>query len=207
MRTDQSLLQRGGALHIFFPPLLLETMSSGRRSKRPMVFRHFCHCPSPIGHRPSPRLPSCPSPLHTRWRRPVESRPRLGFAGADSLSLSPFGCQSPRAGGQGPGGDRDTCVAGPRARAQPAPPPPGPGPALSDPVPSFPVSSRSDPLSGLVCRSQLPKLKNSLQARLTVTLEMFRLLAPKQPTFQTATPSPLPRVFPPTHLRPWVSLG
>lgn len=90
--------------------------------------------------------PACPVPSQTRWRRPVESRPRLGFAEADFLSHFPFGCHSPRAGGQGPGGDRGTCVAGPRARAQPAPPPPGPGPAPARPfpIPSHPPGSPPD---------------------------------------------------------------
>lgn len=152
--------------------------------------------------------PACHVPSQTRWRRPVESRPRSGFAEADSPSRSPFGHHSPRAGGQGPGGDRGTCVAGPRARAQPAPPPPGPDPALPDSVPSLRVSSRSDPGPGRVYRSRLLTLRCFLRSGLAVTLEMFHPFAPEHSAFQAGTPFPPVKVFPAAHFcSPCFSLG
>lgn len=95
-----------------------------------------CGWPSPIGRSSSslpPRMPLAPP------RRAQDGGAlRSGGRCWGSRSLTPFptlplGAQRRESRGQGPGGDRGTCVAGPRARAQPAPPPPGPGPTPSVP--------------------------------------------------------------------------
>lgn len=75
---------------------------------------------------------------------------------------APLGAKRREPRGRGPGGDRGTCVAGPRARAQPAPPPPGPGLARSLP---FPVSPRLTHCLVVVCHHQASKAEVSPPAR------------------------------------------
>lgn len=179
------------------PPPLWKVNKFGRRLNKPMSVRGFLQLA--LAHwsvfvvPPSLSL-LCPTPSHTRWRCPAEWRPHLGFAEVDSLSTSPLGAEPREPRGRGPGGDRGTCVAGPRARVQPTPPPPGPGPVQS-------IRSRSA-LRLTHClawytTTRTPKLKSLLQLGLTSTLEMFGLFPPKQPAFKTGTtgPAPGPRSF------------
>lgn len=141
---DQSSPQRGGDVSRSLPLLLDRTSvwapfkrTNERSTPRTLTLTDWLE----IVLRP-PYHASCPTPSHTRWLRPAKWRPRSGFAEAGSLSHSLFGRPAPRAGGRGPGGDRGTCVAGPRDCAQPAPPPPGPGPVLAR---SHPIGSQSPP--------------------------------------------------------------
>lgn len=147
------------------PPPLWKVNKFGRRSNKPMNVRGFLQLALadwPVFVvRPS-LSPSAPTPSHARWRRPAEWRPHLGLAEVDSLSTSPLGAEPREPRGRGPGGDRGTCVAGPRARAQPTPPPPGPGPVQSHP---FLVCSPSDSLPVVVHHHQAPKAEVSPPAR------------------------------------------
>lgn len=157
------------------------------------MFEGSCSWPSPIG-RCSSSLPPChssaPTLSHTRWRRPAEWRPHLGLAEVDSLSTSPLGAEPREPRGRGPGGDRGTCVAGPRAA--PSLRRPHPAPALSNPI-----RSRLTHCLAWYTTTRPPKLESLLQLGLTSTLEMFGFFSPKQPAFKTGTtgPAPGPRSF------------
>lgn len=107
----------------------------GRRSNGPMNARRFLglalnnwpeFVARPLCHA------SFPTPSQTRWRRPEEERPRLGFAEAGILTHSPFGRKGPRAQRTGAGrgqGHLRSWTASPRPACA-APPGPGPIPSL-----------------------------------------------------------------------------
>lgn len=170
-------------------PFLWKVNKFGRRSNGPMSARcslRLTLADWPEFVVPPPQHASGSVPSHTRWRRPAERRPYVGFAEVDSLSHSPFGRKALRVQRTGAGRGQGTCIAGPRACAQPAPPPPGPGPVRS-----------GSPLGlthclAVVRHHRACKAASALQPGLTSILEMFGLFPPKQPAFKTKTAGPAP---------------
>lgn len=196
-QLTNDLLERAGIS--LSPPPPWRVNEFGRRSNQPMTGRGCAQ--SALPDWPAFVVPPslsrlCPRPPHTRWRRPAERRPPLGLAEVDSLSTSPLGSEPREPRGRGPGGDRGTCVARPRARAQPSRPHPAPAPARSSPVRSRSALHLTHCLARHAT-TRPPKLKPLLQLVLTSTLEMFGLLPPKQLAFKTGTagPAPGPRSF------------